>query len=92
MAKLGTLLTYDIYKDHKTVKEALIKAGWKDTIISDTNVVSHLPNTTFWHGDKSAQTARDEFIEIATFNNIERLMCYEFNIWAGLIGKAHEND
>jgi hypothetical protein len=87
MAKV--LLTYDIDSKHIAFKKELKKLGYTDQYVGKNH--NNLPNTTMYHSNRTAATARDEAKELAKRLSVELERCFavEFDSWAAITGEAH---
>ena len=84
------LITYDLKADHVRVKKALKAKGWKEQITGENGGVCNLPNTSLWREGSDAAAAREEVRTVVSEPTLERLICVNFDGWAGIKGEAFQ--
>ncbi|TNF48826.1 MAG: hypothetical protein EP305_04445 [Bacteroidetes bacterium] len=94
---MGVLLNYDLKDQHTPVKNAMKEKGYQDYFEFYKTVDGvegkkriKLPNTTLYHGSKTAASARDELMAVAKTKNslVEFILATSFDPdvtpWASL--------
>ena len=86
---MATIVTYDIPVQHWEFKKMMIQLGYKDQIAGTSCKVIYFPNTTLYHPNKSAATARDDAKDIAKRLgiNLERCVASKWEGWAAICGE-----
>lgn len=57
---MAIIVTYDVPQRHTELKEALLKAGYRDKISGTNCKTIYFPNTTLFHHQKTAEVARED--------------------------------
>ncbi|WP_428231861.1 hypothetical protein [Flavobacterium sp.] len=87
---MAIIITYDIPSKHQEFKDQMISKGYRDSIPGTTNCkIIYFPNTTLYHSNKTADTARDEAQVIARELGIplERCVSTIWSNWAAVCGE-----
>lgn len=87
---MATIITYDIPSKHTEFKSLMFQLGYKDRLAGTTCKVIYFPNTTLYHPDKSAESAREDARSIAGKLSVilERCIATQWGPnWAAICGE-----
>ena len=73
------------------MKKYLIKKGYEENIVNDTNITCYLPNTTLKRYDVTLQTALDDMKKCATKvgAKLERAIAFEVQNFSMIKGEPY---
>ncbi len=86
------VISYNVKSKHDAVmKKCLIKKGYEDNIVNDTNITCNLPNTTLKRYDVTPQIALDDMKKCATKvgAKLERAIALEVQSFSVIKGEPY---